>query len=113
MAFIFSLNLRYNDEMSAQRFKTKEKANVEVYGKAVSFISTLKDLSSTGACIEWTESATPLKEGDLVKLTILLRALGKRHNLSAEVKWIDGNRSGIQFIRENEVLEKILEKSQG
>ncbi|MEZ0392714.1 MAG: PilZ domain-containing protein [Pseudobdellovibrionaceae bacterium] len=96
--------------MAATRYSTKERASVEVYGRSGNFIVEVKNLSVTGACLEWTQEDVSLESGDLVRMTVVLRALNRRHNLNAEVVWRDGKKTGISFIKTNEVLEKMMEK---
>lgn len=96
--------------MAATRYETKEKTSIEVYGRSGNIIAQLKNLSTTGACIEWSNEEVPLEKGDLVRMTVILKAVNRRHNMNAEVVWRDGNRSGVNFIRSEDVLEKMVEK---
>jgi hypothetical protein len=95
--------------MSALRYTTKEKASIEIYGRSGNFIADLRNLSVTGACIEWAHDVT-IEKGDLLRMTVVLKALNRRHNLNAEVVWKEGNKTGINFIKTEEVLEKMMEK---
>lgn len=97
--------------MAAERYFTKEKAAVEVYGKAGMVIADLKNLSASGACLEWTQQDVLFKKGDLVRMTVFLRALNRKHNLSGEVVWRDGNKSGILFIKPDQVLDRMVDKT--
>ena len=97
--------------MRAERFETREKAALEVYGKPGTVIADLRNLSSSGACLEWTQGDVHLKEGDVVRMTVFLRTLNRKHNLSAEVIWRDGNRSGVTFLRSDQVLSKMVERT--
>ena len=96
--------------MRAQRFSTRERASLEVYGRPGTVIGDLRNLSASGACIEWTQENVEIKEGDLVRMTVFLKALNRKHNLSAEVVWRSGNRSGVNFINADQVLTKMSEK---
>lgn len=96
--------------MPAQRYQTKEKASVEVYGRSGNIIAFLKDLSVTGACLEWSQEDVSLEKGDLVRVTVVLKAVNRRHNLNGEVVWRDGKKSGINFIKSDEVLEKMMDR---
>jgi hypothetical protein len=98
-------------DMSAQRFFTKEKASLEVYGKAGTIIASVKNLSLSGACLEWTQEDVGLQKGDVVRMTVFLKALNRRHNMSAEVVWRDGKKTGVNFIRPDQVLDKMVEKT--
>lgn len=96
--------------MSATRYPTKEKASIEIYGRNGNFVADLRNLSVTGALLEWSQSEVSLQKGDLVRMTVVLRALNRRHNLNAEVVWTEGNKTGVNFIKSSEVLEKMMEK---
>lgn len=97
--------------MSALRYETKEKAAIEIYGKSGNYIAQLKNLSVTGACLEWIHEDVNLTKGDLVRMTVVLRALNRRHNVSGEVVWTAGRMTGINFIKSSEVLEKIMDRN--
>lgn len=94
-----------------KRFDTTERASIQVIGQIGLVTANLKNLSKSGACIEWeSEGAVLLRKGDLVSLTVSLMALGKRYNMSAEVIWRRGNRSGLHFISTEKVMNKMLTK---
>lgn len=93
--------------MAAQRFPTQEKASIEIYGRNDRTVADLKNLSVTGACLEWDEEDFRLRSGDVVRLTVLLKALDRRHNMSAEVVWVEGRKIGVSFITAEQVVEKI------
>jgi hypothetical protein len=94
--------------MAAERYPTKEKAAIEIYGRTGALIATIKDLSKTGACLIWESTDTTLNKGDLLRLTVVLRALRREHRLNAEVVWIEGKRTGVQFLNSRELLDKML-----
>lgn len=96
--------------MAATRYSTKEKASVEIYGRSGNFIAQLKNVSVTGACLEWHQEDVSLEKGDLVRMTVVLRALNRRHNVNGEVVWRDGKMTGINFIKSNEVIEKMMDR---
>lgn len=96
--------------MTATRYTTKEKASIEIYGRSGSFIVDLRNLSITGALIEWTQEDLNLEKGDLLRMTVILKALNRRHNLNAEVVWRDGKKTGINFIKTDEILEKMMDR---
>ncbi len=97
--------------MAAVRYATKEKASIEVYGRSGNFIAQLKNLSVTGACLEWIQDQVTLEKGDLVRMTVVLRAVNRRHNVNGEVVWTEGKMTGINFIKENEVIEKMMDRN--
>jgi len=94
--------------MAAERYPTKERAEIEIYGRAGGIIARIKDLSQTGACITWDHDSFELKIGDLVRMRVTLRALKKEHQVNAEVVWTNGMQSGIQFLTSDELVEKML-----
>lgn len=96
---------------NAHRYTTREKASVEVYGRHETVIADLRNLSQTGACVEWTQSDVSLQKGDLVRITVFLKTLNRKHNVNAEVMWRDGNKSGVNFINSDQVLEKIVDRT--
>ncbi len=97
--------------MSATRYETREKASIEVYGKSGNFVAQLKNLSVTGACLEWVHEDVNLIKGDLVRITVVLRAINRRHNVSGEVVWTEGKITGINFIKSSDVLEKLMDRN--
>ncbi len=96
--------------MSATRYMTREKASIEIYGRSGNLIAQVKNLSVTGACLEWSQEDVNLQKGDLVRLTVSLKALNRRHNINGEVMWRDGKQSGINFITSDDVLDKMMER---
>lgn len=96
--------------MTAKRFATRELASVEVYGrKSDTRFATVKDLSETGACLEWKETVANLIDiGDLVRVTVHLKTIGRRRSVSAQVIWSNGQKSGLQFLNEQELLNRML-----
>lgn len=91
----------------SERFPTQEKAAIEIYGKSGQVVAEVKNMSQTGACIEWGPSDVELKQGDLLRLTFVLSALKKKHFVNAEVIWRSGNRSGISFVRPEQLIAKM------
>lgn len=97
--------------MSAQRFSTNEPANIEVYGRRSSLGATMKNLSSTGACLSWHDDNIELKEGDLVCVTVNLAMLKRRHRVNAEVMWRSGKEMGVNFIQSEELVQKFATRT--
>lgn len=97
-----------------QRFVTREKANVEVYGQTVQVEAYMRNLSQSGAFLEWNENLPPIMKGDILRLTVDLSQVGKKHKVSAEVIWIksdlENSGVGISFIRPEDVVNKLMTK---
>lgn len=96
----------------APRYLTNEKASVEIYGKEGSVIADLKNLSRTGACIEWIPSDFIINPRDLVRMTVSLPSLQKSHNLNGEIVWRKDKISGLYFLNAGEIFERLLSRSQ-
>lgn len=97
--------------MAATRYSTKEKAAIEIYGRRNATVADVRNLSVSGACLEWDESEFRLSKGDLIRMTVVLKAVNRKHNISAEVIWVAGRKMGVNFIAQDQVLEKLTEKN--
>lgn len=97
--------------MSADRYITKEPSAIEVYGRNAMFDATLKNLSSTGACLEYSAGRGELEPGDLICITVFLSQLKKTHRLSAQVVWLNGNETGVNFLKSDELFARFREKA--
>ncbi len=97
--------------MTATRYQTKEKASIEFYGRNGNFIAELKNLSMTGAMLEFAHNDVEVQKGDLVRMTVVLKALNRRHNINAEVVWTEGKKTGVNFIKSDEILGKMMERT--
>ena len=97
--------------LCAPRYLTQEKASVQIYGKKGLVIADLKNLSRSGACIEWARSDFELQPGDLVRMNIPLSSLQKNHNLSGEIVWRENKSSGLYFLDADRIFEKLLGKN--
>ena len=94
----------------SKRFKTKEKAQMEVYGHVGILEAYMSNLSETGAFLELSQGDYIPRKGDLLSLTIQLDSLNKAHHLAAEVIWCEGVGLGICFIQRDEILERMMAK---
>ena len=96
----------------SERFRTKEMAAVEVYGKPGSAVAAVKNLSETGACVQWQTKDVVLEVGDLVRMTIVLKAIKREHKVNAQIVWNDGFKSGVRFLSDKQLLDKIIVRSE-
>ncbi|MNL63599.1 PilZ domain protein [compost metagenome] len=96
---------------TAKRFVTQELGQVEIYGHVGIMDVQLKNLSQTGAFIEMAKGDYVPKKGDLLNLTVTLDKIKKSHNVDAQVVWSKGFGMGICFISKDEVLERMMAKS--
>lgn len=93
------------------RYPTRELAHIEVYGGTLPAMwANLRDISTSGACIEWSQSGhTELSEGSLIRMTVTLSALNKSHSVSAKVVWQSGLKVGVKFLKESELLSAMMQ----
>ncbi len=97
--------------MSAQRFTTLETVHVEVYGRMGTLVARMKNLSSTGALLELSNGEYIPQEGDFLHITVNLSTVGKSHAFDAEVIWNRALGFGINFIKKEQLLDKMLQRS--
>ena len=95
----------------AKRHATKEKANIEVYGHRGILSASLRNLSGTGAFLEVAEGDYIPQKGDLVNVTVTLDRINRTHNVDAQVIWSKGMGMDICFISKDEVLERMMAKT--
>jgi hypothetical protein len=98
---------------TAKRFDTKEQAQFEIYGQTGTIEASLKNLSTTGAFLEFSSGSYSPKKGDLLNLTIRLESLKKDHIVAAEVVWTNDAGIGICFVQRDEILERMMAKMSG
>lgn len=91
----------------AQRYNTKETAQIEVYGRMGKVFCKLGNLSESGAFLEIVNSNYVPRSGDLVRITVLLRQLNKTHVVDAEIVWARGLGLGISFLKKSQLLERL------
>ena len=92
---------------SAKRFFTKELAQIEVYGRMGKVFCKMANLSQSGAFFEIINSNYMPRSGDLVRVTVLLRQINKTHILDAEIVWCKGLGLGLNFLRKDQLMEKL------
>jgi hypothetical protein len=93
------------------RFKTNETAQVEIFGQSGAYRVFVRNLSKTGAFLEFLNASFIPNEGDILNITVRLPAVKKIHRITAEVVWKKGLGLGVCFINKDEVLERIMAKS--
>lgn len=91
----------------AQRYNTKETAQIEVYGRNGKVFCKLGNLSESGAFLEIVNSNYVPRSGDLIRITVLLRQLNKTHVVDAEIVWARGLGLGICFLKRTQLVEKL------
>ena len=96
--------------MNEPRYPANEKAFVEIHGKEGSISASVKNISRSGACLEWGASDVKIVPGDLLRMTVSLPQINKTHDLNAVVVWTDGNVSGLNFLKSNHVFESLPKK---
>lgn len=96
--------------MNAPRYPANEKAFVEVYGREGTVSASVKNISRSGACLEWIQADFKVEPGALLRMTVSLPQLNQTHDLNAIVVWSDGNVSGLNFLRPDQVFERLAKK---
>jgi hypothetical protein len=91
----------------SHRYKTKEMAQIEVYGRMGKIFCKMSNLSQSGAFLEIINSNFLPKSGDLVRMTILLKQLNKTHIIDAEIIWSRGLGLGLSFLKKPDLVEKL------
>lgn len=97
--------------MSARRYQTFENAHVEVYGRMGTLVAKMKNLSATGAFLELTSGEYIPHNGDFLHVTVNLNSVGRSHTFDAEVVWNRGLGFGVQFVKKEQLLDKMLVKN--
>lgn len=96
------------------RFETVQNAHIEVYGQTIQAVAKLKNLSESGAFIEWDDRIPAPVKGDILRLTVELSQVGKKHRVSAEVIWTKSERGdaglGVSFIKPEDVVTKLMSR---
>ena len=93
---------------SAKRHVTNEPAIVEVYGRTGKIFCRMNNLSTSGAFFEITNSYHTPRQGDVVRVTINLKQLGKTHTLHGQIIWCRGLGLGVAFIKSKALYKKIV-----
>lgn len=95
------------ESTSAKRHVTNEPAIVEVYGRTGKIFCRMNNLSTSGAFFEITNSYHTPRQGDVVRVTINLKQLGKTHTLHGQIIWCRGLGLGVAFIKNKDLYKKI------
>lgn len=94
----------------APRYPTREVAGVEIYGRTGRLTVRMRNLSASGARLEIIRGETTPQTGDILKITIQLKEVGRTHKIDGEVVWLGKGALGVQFIKKEDVALRILSK---
>lgn len=103
------MNNNQNQPQVSKRFVTQELAHIEIYGHPGRTLTKLGNLSASGAYLEILSPQFSIKKNDLVRITINLRSLNRIHTLDCEVIWTKGLGVGVQFLKREELQEKLTQ----
>ena len=96
--------------MAAIRYDTKEIAHIEVYGRHHGkMVAKLKNISSTGAFFELSQSEYVPRRGDMLCVTVHLSSMKRSHVVHAQVVWGRGLGFGAQFVAKDELVTRMLQ----
>ena len=99
----------------SKRFNTEVQLTIEGLTNPYRHESVMNNLSRSGAMCTFRENE-PVRVGDVVQLKVFLDKLGKKHNVSAKVIWIEKNspttkEAGYEFITAEEMYSSVLNSS--
>lgn len=95
-----------------QRFFTKVKVDIEVYGSGHTGVGQLTNISKSGAAISIEQSDKMIAKGDLLLLSVVLDQIGKQHSLSGQVVWSESEKkAGVVFLPSDQVFAKLAQFS--
>ncbi len=95
----------------SRRYTTLETVKVEVYGRMGTLVAKMKNLSTTGAYFEISAGEYTPQAGDFLHVIATLANVGKSHAFDAEVVWHRGVGFGVNFIKKDQLLDKMLQRS--
>lgn len=96
-----------NQNSLARRFVTQELAHIEVYGKPGRVLTKMGNLSTSGAFFDILSPNYDIKKGDIVRITVNLRTLNRVRVVDCEVIWAKGLGVGVQFLKRDELKDKL------
>jgi hypothetical protein len=67
----------------------------------------MSNLSASGAFFEVISPNFKIKKGDIARVTISLKTLNRTHMVDCEVVWAKGLGIGVQFLKRDELQEKL------
>lgn len=95
----------------SRRYSTLETVQMEVYGRIGTIVAKMKNLSITGAYFELSGGEYTPQAGDFLHVIANLNSVGKSHAFDAEVVWNKGVGFGVNFIKKDQLLDKMLQRS--
>ncbi|AZZ35833.1 hypothetical protein CIK05_03130 [Bdellovibrio sp. qaytius] len=101
------MNNQNPTQQVARRFVTQELAHIEIYGKGGKILTRMGNLSASGAFFEVLSPNFSVKKGDIARVTINLRSLNRVHVVDCEVVWSKGLGVGVQFLKREELQDKL------
>jgi hypothetical protein len=99
-----------NKDMNS-RHETAEVSKIQVYGRTGDMVAKLQNLSATGARLELINGEYVPKRGDFLHITVHLHSINKTHEVDAEVMWNEGLGFGINFIKREQLMFRLLNRS--
>lgn len=96
---------------TSERYETREKATMQIIGKVGFVVADLKNISRTGACLEWANENFYLQKGDLINVSISLPTVKRKYSMNAQVVWKVGKRTGVQFVTQDDLMSKLVKKN--
>lgn len=95
---------------TAARFRTREHAYLEVYGRVGKIFCKLENLSKSGANLRVVNCDYMPEAGEFSKITVHLRTLNKTHIIPTEIVWSNSLSLGIKFLDKEEAKQKLNQR---
>lgn len=91
----------------APRYRTKENAYLEVYGRTGKIFCRLENLSRSGANLRVINAEYIPEAGEFSRITVHLRSLNKTHIIPTKIIWSNSLNLGVRFLDQNEAKDKL------
>lgn len=92
----------------AKRHTTKESAVIEIYGQTEKLFCRMNNLSTSGAFFEIVSANFTPKKNQIIRMTVTLKQINKTYILHGEVVWAKGLGVGVSFIKQKDLLTRIV-----
>lgn len=93
-------------ERKAKRFKTREKATVQIDGQKEILHAIVNNISESGASLALKEGGRYPRKGERINVTLHLSNVNKVYEIVAFVAWSKHSKLGIRFISKKEANQK-------
>lgn len=96
-----------NQTQVTRRYMTQEFAHIEIYGQSGRLLTKMANLSANGASFEILAPNFNIQKGSIARVTVNLRSLNRTHVVDCEIVWAKGLGVGVQFLKKEELQDKL------